>query len=809
MSFDDDSRRTRPFPPTDYLDNPIEHPSTFPHYANAIEAGLRIFPLNVIEADGHCGCGDRTCQAVGKHPVTSAWQHTPDWSDDQVESMEMQGKFNTGYGVLVRNLLVIDVDARNGGVASYKELFTRCSAVAGAGLIVNTGSGNGSKHLYFKVPAGMALRQHHPDFPGLDFKSNGFVVGPGSRHKSGNHYTIAVGNFNEIDDAPACLIDLLRKPDRHRSEVNGNIVDVSHAEIADMLNAISPDCDHETWIRCGMATHHATEGTGFAIWDTWSRKGSKYPGATQLETRWHSFGKSTNPTTIGTLMHYAAAAGWQQSVVFESQTDFGDAGDIEVEKVERVERVEKKEGHDSHTDDLPFSIEGIDLLRPPGFVGDLTHWINSQCRYPREHLAVIAAIVSAGNIIGLNYVDERDGVTANIFAFCVAASSTGKEQVQQAAATLMRCANLHRAVHGSIKSEQEIVRNLTRHQASYYIIDEIGILLAKIENAKAKGGAAYLDGVIGILMNAYSKANSFMTLTGDMKEEVRAALLKELSAAKKAIAENEDKSGSIAKRLPSIERAISMVDNGLERPFLSLIGFTTPVTFDQCITYDSANNGFIGRSIIIRELETNPRARKGFRPKSGEIPMPIVGTIQQLAGGGFYDPQATRIEGRGELLRVPTAPDASAMLDAIALWLEDYAEDHKSATGFEAIVRRTYEQISKVSFILATASGLRTVEHIRWATAFCIADMKSKITTVFAADAAKTKPAKALESKILTLLSKKDSATLGTICNRIRGVKPDSIKAAIDAMVKAGTLRMEKTMHPYRKTVEVVTYFLE
>ena len=774
MSFDDLESRSRPFPSEDYLGNPLEVPPTFAHYTKAIAAGLRVFPLHRIVGT-QCACGDAKCEAAGKHPLTNSWQHTPDWSDEQIECMETAGQFATGYGILVRGLLVIDVDARNGGVASYARLISQIGAVAGAGLIVNTGSGGGSKHLYFRVPDGLSLMQHHADFGGVDFKSSGYVCGPGSLHKSGNSYTIAVGGFGDIEQASQSLIDMLKKHDRHRGEVNGSVVDVSHADIADMLASVDPDAPHEVWLRCGMACHHATDGAGFALWDEWSGKGSKYPGSDILLQRWHSFGKSVNPTTIGTLMHYASEAGWKQSVTFETTNVFEDA---------------------QADDASPFDVSGIDLLRPPGFVGEVASWFNSQCRYPREHLAVAGALVSVGNIIGLRYIDDRDGVTANLFAFCVAGSGTGKEAILQAVSSLHRCASIHRATHGSIKSEQEIVRNLTRHQASYYVIDEVGILLAKIENAKKKGGAAYLDGVIGILMQAYSKANSFMLLTGDMKDLVRTQLVNELAQARSVVENNEDKSGQVAQRIPTIERALSMVDNGLERPFLSMIGFTTPVTFDDCMTADSANNGFIGRSILVRELETNPRGKRGFRANPN-IPAKLESAIWQLcSGGAFHTAGSARVENYEEPSRVPTSPDADEMLGRVALWLEDHAEGHKETTGFEAIVRRTYEHISKVSFILATPSGLRTAEHVRWAVAYCIQDMRQKITKVFSADSAKDRPGKALQARILTLLGKQDGASLATITNRIRTAKSADIAKAIEGL-KAGGQILEKTStHP-------------
>ena len=52
----------------------------------------------------------------------SNWQNVPNWSDDQIECFDALGHFNTGFGVLCKGWLIIDVDARNGGVLSFKQL---------------------------------------------------------------------------------------------------------------------------------------------------------------------------------------------------------------------------------------------------------------------------------------------------------------------------------------------------------------------------------------------------------------------------------------------------------------------------------------------------------------------------------------------------------------------------------------------------------------------------------------------------------------------------------------------------------------
>lgn len=754
------------------------------------EAGFRVFPLHGFKGQGldaKCDCGNPRCMAPGKHPTASNWQHTPEWDEDQIDAMQDAGLFASGYGVLCRGFLIIDVDARNGGLASYETLMERVPEVAEAAMIVATGSGGGSRHLYFRAPEpAVAMLQVHPDFPGLDFKTSGYVVGPGSRHASGGSYTIGYGGPDDVTSAPAALVDMLRKPDRHRADYDGRTLDVSHADIADMLAPIDPDCDYDTWIRCGMAVHHATGGTGFALWDEWSARGAKYD-ARNMDSHWHSFGRCANPVTIGTLIHHAEAAGWQMPVSLGP-----DQGEIDLDHEGAAASTPHTSGgaFGGVPGGLPFDLSGVDLTAPPGFVGEVARWIEDQSRRPRKRLSVAGALTAMGNVAGLRYTDDRDGVTCNLFTFCVAGSRTGKEAIQQAVAQIHRAAGIAGCTHGAIKSEQEIVRNLIRHQAALYVIDEIGIFLQKVKNAQQRGGALYLDGVIGMLMAAYSKADGFMLLTGDAKDDLRGTLSREAAALQKRIEESEG--GPYAdRRLAQVKAALDGLDNGLERPFLSLIGFTTPVTFDELVDYQSATNGFIGRALMFVERETAPRTKRDFARR----PMPerMAATLWQIYSAGEYSTEAPpRVEYYGDRVRIPTDPKARDMLSAAADWLEDEAVAHKGRTGLEALYLGAYELVSKVSLILACPEGRRTVEHVRWAFALVRRDLEEKARLVFANDRQKDAPKLALRAKIANIIDG-DGETLGVIVNRLRSCKRSDIDAALDDMVSSGVASKEPT----------------
>ena len=732
------------------------------------EAGYRIFGLYPFRGD-RCGCGNADCKAVGKHPLISNWQHTPQWDTEQIEAMEMADQFATGFGVLIRGLLVIDVDARNGGVDSYTRLRADYPEIEKAGLIVATGSGGGSKHVYFSVAEDLALVQKHADYPGIDFKSSGYVVGPGSKHASGSIYAVEYGSAYDIDKAPEGLISLLKKPDRHRAEVGGQVVDVSHADLAEMLTHVDADADHETWVRCGMAVHHASAGTAFDVWDRWSAKGGKYPGSDVLAKRWHSFGKASNPVTLGTLTHYAEQGGWRQSVTFESSEPVAFVG---------------------------LDTSAINLKRPPGLVGKVAEWIEDQCRRPREHLSVAGALMAVGNIVGLRYTDDIDGVCTNLFTFCVAASGTGKEAVQQSISACHVAAGIGAATHGSIKSEQEIVRNLVRHQASLYIIDEIGIFLKKIKNAQAKGGAAYLDGIIGHLMSAYSKADGHMLLTGDMREEVRRMMRQELANLEKQLEDGE----SVLAQIDGVKAQLAKLSSGLEKPFLSMAGFTTPETFDELVDFHNATNGFIGRSVLFTERETVPPKKRRFKRR----PMPdsLKYALAQLYNGGSFSMIGRdRVEFYEDRVEIPSTDEAAAMLEQVSDAFDELAEEHKAKTGLEALALRAYEQVAKVSLILAVPEGLRTEEHVRWAYALIKRDVKEKMDLVTSNDRVKDAPALALRSKIANQIAHDDGETLGVIVNRLRKYKKADVEKCLGEMVKDGSASVVESVHKYNKVI--------
>src|SRR5690625_7460199 len=112
----------------------------------------------------------------------------------------------------------------------------------------------------------------------------------------------------------------------------------------------------------------------------------------------------------------------------------------------------------------------------------------------------------------------------------------------------MRLGGMAATSHSDIKSKQEVIRNLIEHLSANYLTDEIGEILKTIENAKKRGGAAYLEGVTGEIMKIYTKAGDVLPVSGDVRRDMLADLLRRAAQAEKAVEDCDGKPGKIGRR---------------------------------------------------------------------------------------------------------------------------------------------------------------------------------------------------------------------------------------------------------------------
>jgi len=172
---------------------------------------LRIFPLHGVLPGPACTCAlGPTCKSIGKHPMVR-------WRNYDENSRGPSG----GYGIQTgqfNGILVVDLDVKSGkdGVAALIALAT--GRPIPDTLSVLTPSGG--VHLYFRLPPGAHVPTTHSVLgPGIDVQcEGGFVVGPGSPHRSGGVYQEQPA---PLADLPAWLLALVvREPEPPRPLVS-------------------------------------------------------------------------------------------------------------------------------------------------------------------------------------------------------------------------------------------------------------------------------------------------------------------------------------------------------------------------------------------------------------------------------------------------------------------------------------------------------------------------------------------------------------------------------------------------------------
>jgi hypothetical protein len=218
------------------------------------------------------------------------------------------------------NTLVADADTPEGLIALY---MLEKSLDLIPNLVVETARG---EHHYFKLAPGTFAKSdapkktEHPDR--FDIKTGNAIaiVPPSTGKRYGVNEAESADDLVEIDQAVVDAVfrhngrDAPRQPPDEPLLRPDIPLDTSQlvTDLRYLLEHVDADSGYEDWVRVGMAIHHETGGsdTGFAVFDAWSSKGSKYPGHKELLAKWQSFdGYHGTPVTLGTLRKLAADNG--------------------------------------------------------------------------------------------------------------------------------------------------------------------------------------------------------------------------------------------------------------------------------------------------------------------------------------------------------------------------------------------------------------------------------------------------------------------------------------------------------------------
>jgi len=177
--------------------------------------GWHVFPATWPLNNGKCSCSSykkKECGAIGKHPIEKGWQKKASSDPEVVKAMwNRNPQANIAIATGRRSgFFALDVDLKEDGPERLKELEEE------HGLLPDTIeaiTGSGGRHIFFKYPECVTIKNEVRFDRGLDIRSDGgLIIAAPSLHASGGQYKWNT-EFNPDDyklaECPQWLLKLI------------------------------------------------------------------------------------------------------------------------------------------------------------------------------------------------------------------------------------------------------------------------------------------------------------------------------------------------------------------------------------------------------------------------------------------------------------------------------------------------------------------------------------------------------------------------------------------------------------------------
>jgi hypothetical protein len=317
-----------------------------------------------------------------------------------------------------------------------------------------------------------------------------------------------------------------------------------------------------------------------------------------------------------------------------------------------------------------------ELLRVPGFVGEVMDYCLATAPYPNPVMAFCGALALQAFLAGRRVRDAGDNRT-NIYLLGLAHSAAGKDWPRKVNTRIVHEVGLAECLGDRFASGEGVQDALFVNPCMLFQTDEIDGMLQSINKAKD----ARHENVMGTLLTMYSASNSVFPM--------------------------RRKAG---KASPGV----------IDQPNLVIFGTAIPNHYYEALSERMLTNGFFARMVI---LESRPRC-KGQEPRIVDVPERVIETARWWAEfrpgrGNLQDwhpvPQVIEATDEAQTLLVETREEAEA----------EYARAESAGDPVGTTVwGRVSEQARKLALLHAVSADHRTpsidAAAVRWATRFVL-----------------------------------------------------------------------------------------
>jgi hypothetical protein len=447
-----------------------------------------VFPCHWADG-GACSCGDAKCISVAKHPLTRDGVLSATQDPDRIAAWHARWP-NANWAVACggpTRLLAVDIDPDKGGEATWRDL---TASVWPDCPTVRTGSGG--YHYYLRVPDGVDLPKNSASSigEGVDIRSQGgYVIAPGSRHRTGGIYEWAEFEDEALPDAPAWLIARIAASvaPRHATQKGpgGKITAGRH--------------DWVLGVTEGLRAASVPRGLVLGI------VREMIPDALDLSDGREVSDKEILDAYDGTVAKRGDAASPE-----------------DIAKRNQIASALIKELDDDSPDPFVPTTSTLPADLYKGMRGPLRALFEYALDAPRPQpeLAMAAALTTFGAVLG-SRVETRSALRTNLYLVGICDSGGGKDEPRKACKKALRAAGLDEWIGADYWASSTAIHSLLQdHPTRISYVDEFGKVLAAINNNKA---GTHLQEITRVLLMLFGAADSVYDATAyaDKKKNIR------------------------------------------------------------------------------------------------------------------------------------------------------------------------------------------------------------------------------------------------------------------------------------------------
>lgn len=412
------------------------------------------------------------------------------------------------------------------------------------------------------------------------------------------------------------------------------------------------------------------------------------------------------------------------------------------------------------------------LTTPSGILGEIVDWIVDSAQRPNRVLALGAAIVTLGTIIGRRVVGPTSSGT-HLYIIALASSASGKDHPLRRAIALVNEINPSLVGPGEFTSQPALIRHVGDHPLSLCAMDELGAVVARICHPRA-----------GSWERGLTKA------------------LREFWGASFEI-------------IPSTQWATQKTEP-IKWPALSLFGVSTHQEFFDAMSSKEATNGFLNRFLM---LSTNAKVVDVDEPAANrhDIPSSIKQCLNELYSNCLGDEAQFVIKPEEHVERRFNANNQIPIGwadDAVRKEYRDLVK-HALVKAESAIIGEIYGRTAEMAVRLATIHAVSrdrldakvTHEDFVWGR-----DLAMWSTDTMAREASmrmSDTEAQARANLVLRIVNEAGGGIKHRDLNRklAHRLRPQELKDAISALVDSGAIERRSTQ-PAKGGTPTIAYFL-